>query len=49
VNPKVLEKARSQPEPPVWIVDAPNASGHPAEVDIRVLKRQIIEISETRG
>ena len=44
VNPKVLEKARSKPEPPGWIADAPNASGHPDEADIGVLQRQISEI-----
>ena len=44
VNPKVLEKAKSKPEPPVWIADAPNAVGHPDGPDIEVLKHQISEL-----
>ena len=44
VNPKVLEKAKSKPEPPVWIADAPNAAGHPDAADIEVLKYQISEL-----
>ena len=44
VNPKVLEKARSKPEPPLRIVDAPSASSHPYETDIGVLKRRIQSI-----
>jgi flavodoxin len=44
VNPKVLEKASSKPEPPVWLADAPNAAGHPDEADIDVLKRRISKI-----
>jgi flavodoxin len=44
VNPKVLEKAQTRPEPPVWIADAPNAVSHPDEADIAVLKSQISEI-----
>jgi len=47
VNPKVLEKAKSKPEPPVWIADAPNASGHPDEADIEVLKHQIAQLWTT--
>ncbi len=44
VNPKVLEKAKSKPEPPVWIADAPSAVGHPDEADIEVLKHQIAQL-----
>ena len=44
VNPKVLEKAKTKPEPPVWIADAPDAAGHPDEADIEVLKYQISEL-----
>jgi len=44
VNPKVLEKAKSKPEPPVWIADAPNAVGHPDAADIEVLTYQISEL-----
>ena len=49
VNPKVLEKAKSKPEPPVWIDDAPNASGHPDKADIEVLKHQISELLATKN
>ena len=44
VNPKVLEKAKSKPEPPVWIADADDAIGHPDAADIEVLKYQISEL-----
>ena len=44
VNPKVLEKAKSKPEPPAWIVDAPNAVGRPDGADIEELKHQISEL-----
>ena len=44
VNPKVLEKAKSKPEPPGWIDDADDAVGHPDEADIEVLKYQISEL-----
>ena len=49
VNPKVLEKVKNKPEPPVWIADAPNASGHPDEADIEVLKHQISELLVTKN
>ncbi len=49
VNPKVLEKAKNKPEPPVWIADAPNASGHPDEADIEVLKHQIAQLWTTKN
>jgi len=37
VSPKILEKASSKPEPPVWLKDAPNASGHPNDTDLQQL------------
>ncbi|RLB91397.1 MAG: flavodoxin family protein [Deltaproteobacteria bacterium] len=37
VNPKVLEKVKQKPEPPVWIKDADTAIGHPNELDIQDL------------
>ncbi len=37
VNPKVLEKVKQKPEPPVWIKDADNAIGHPNEKDVQEL------------
>ena len=37
VNPKVLEKVKQKPEPPVWIKDADAAPGHPDEKDIQEL------------
>lgn len=49
VNPKVLEKAKTKPEPPAWIADASYASGHPDENDIEVLKHQIAEIWTTKN
>ena len=44
VNPKVLEKAKSKPEPPVWIDDTDDAVGHPDEADIEVLTYKIAEL-----
>ena len=41
VDPEFLEKAKSKPDPPVWLSDAPNAVGHPDEADIEALKHQI--------
>ncbi|MFH2067403.1 MAG: flavodoxin family protein [Pseudomonadota bacterium] len=43
VNPKVLEKAGSKPEPPVWLDDAPKAIGHPSESDLGNAVQQIKE------
>ena len=37
VNPKVLEKVKQKPEPPVWIKDADAAMGHPDEKDTQEL------------
>lgn len=39
VNPKVLEKVKSKPQPPVWLTDAPEATGHPDDQDVENLKR----------
>lgn len=44
VNPKVLEKVRAKPEPPVWLDDAPSAVGHPDETDVRALKQRVAEL-----
>jgi len=38
VTPKILEKARSKAEPPVWLKDAPAAKGHPNDADCKELK-----------
>ena len=35
VDPQVLQKAKSKPNPPVWLSDAPSAIGHPDEVQRR--------------
>jgi flavodoxin len=37
VSPKILEKASSKPQPPVWLKDAPNACGHPDQTDLTQL------------
>lgn len=44
VNPKVLEKVKQKPEPPVWLVDADDAVGHPNEEDLSALKKAVIEL-----
>ena len=44
VNPKVLEKVKQKPEPPVWIGDADDAVGHPNEEDCLALKKIITEL-----
>ena len=44
VNPKVLEKVKQKPEPPVWIGDAAQAVGHPNEEDLSALKKMITEL-----
>ncbi len=41
VNPKVLEKVKQKPEPPVWIGDADQAVGHPNEDDLSALKQAV--------
>ena len=41
VNPSVLEKVRSKPEPPVWLDDAPDAEGHPDEADLNALRKML--------
>ncbi len=41
VNPKVLEKAKSKPQPPVWIKDADFAKGHPDDADVKALREAV--------
>ena len=41
VNPKVLEKVKAKPEPPVWLSDADDAVGHPDENDIESFKNAL--------
>jgi flavodoxin len=41
VNPKVLEKVKQKPEPPVWLNDADDAVSHPNEDDLSQLKQVI--------
>ena len=41
VNPKVLEKAKSKPQPPVWLGDTATAVGHPDAGDLAELKEII--------
>ncbi len=44
VNPGLLEKVKTRPNPPEWIDDADTAIGHPNENDIRRLKETIQEV-----
>ena len=44
VNPKVLEKVKQKPEPPVWISEADDAVGHPNEEDFSALKKIVAEL-----
>ncbi len=44
VNPKVLEKVKQKPEPPVWIGDADDAVGHPNEEDLIALKKAVTQL-----
>ncbi len=44
VNPKVLEKVRAKPQPPVWLDDAPKAIGHPDDTDIEAIKRVVKDL-----
>jgi flavodoxin len=44
VNPKVLEKIKQKPEPPVWINDADKAVGHPDQKDLDDLKQMIKQL-----
>ncbi len=44
VNPKVLEKIKQKPEPPVWIGDAADAIGHPDESDTTALEKVISDL-----
>ncbi len=41
VNPKVLEKVKQKPEPPVWINDAGHAVGHPDKADLSALRQAV--------
>jgi flavodoxin len=41
VNPKVLERAGSKPEPPAWLDDAPKAVGHPDQTDLKNVIRRL--------
>ena len=43
-SPKILEKASKKPEPPVWLADAPDAEGHPNDVDIETLNYQLAKL-----
>ncbi len=43
VNPKVIEKAGSKPEPPAWLDDAPKAVGHPDQADLKNVIRRLEE------
>ncbi|MDY6855500.1 MAG: flavodoxin family protein [Thermodesulfobacteriota bacterium] len=45
VDPKIIEHAQAKPKPPVWIVDAPAAVGHPDETDIEELKSLIVSLT----
>ena len=49
VNPKIIEKVRDKPEPPVWLGDAPKADGHPDKSDIYELKRIVSELKVFGG
>lgn len=44
VNPKVLEKVKQKPEPPVWINDAGHAVGHPDEADLSALRQAVSKL-----
>jgi flavodoxin len=41
VNPKVLEKVKAKPQPPVWLDDAADAVGHPDPADLDRLRRSL--------
>lgn len=45
VNPNVMAKAKSKPQPPVWLEDAATAVGHPDEGDLEELKNIIATVS----
>jgi hypothetical protein len=46
VDPRFLETAKSKPQPPEWLADAPAALGHPDENDMEDLKCLVSEISD---
>lgn len=41
VDPKLIETAGAKPQPPVWLADAPAATGHPDAADIAALKERL--------
>jgi len=43
VNPKVLEKVKAKPEPPVRLDDAADAVGHPDGEDLTRLQKAVLE------
>lgn len=38
VDPKILEKVKAKPQPPVWLDDAAGAVGHPSPTDLENLR-----------
>ena len=46
VNPKILEKASSKPQPPVWLKDAPDAKDHPDNNDLEQLSQTLKQCLE---
>jgi flavodoxin len=44
VNPKVLDKVKVKPQPPVWIDDATHAVGHPDKGDLERLRLSIASV-----
>jgi len=49
VNPKILEKALSKDQPPPWLADAPEATGHPDAVDLKRLKQAVAAAMENKS
>jgi flavodoxin len=41
VNPKLLEKIKAKPQPPVWLDDAADAVGHPNRDDLNSLQKAL--------
>jgi hypothetical protein len=41
VNPKVLEKVKAKPQPPVWLDDVPYAVGYPDSDDLHKLRETL--------
>ena len=46
VNPKVLEKVKAKPQPPVWLDEAAEAVGHPDASDMDNLRRALKAVLE---